>query len=190
MATWHLPSSSRLRRLGGVAIALVAIWLSLAGAPIGPGSPAEAQAPFAPFAGPWTRTLGSGYEGTSLTLTVARDGTGMIDFSVRRLCDDTTRPACPEGGPPTSIEVFAGHVLIAFSEVRQSTAYGQVIDTDNPNLLAVGEHVWLTVVPGDVALLTRLKLTRQEAWYFCGMNAGPGRNAPPGFTENLPCGGS
>lgn len=118
-----------------------------------------------------------------MTLSVAPNGAGTFEWTIRAWCDETTRPACPE---PQELEVFTGQVHIRFTEIRESTAYGTVIATDDAALFSLEEPVWLTLLPSGMAILTRVPITRQQGWIFCGPNLGPAY--PPGFLEGIPCG--
>ena len=180
-ATFSLISGRWPRAALALLIAL-ATGLTLSGGPTGPATPAFAQGNFARFAGPWFRHEG-GLDGTSMTLTVAPNGSGVFEWSIHGFCDDTTRPSCAE---PQVVEFFAGQAAISFTSIRESTAYGTVVATDDARLFAVGEPVWLTLLPSGMAILSRVPIMRQQGWIFCGPNMGS--DYPPGFLEGIPCG--
>jgi hypothetical protein len=136
-----------------------------------PPQPTEAPLPdFSPFAKNWGR------HGFGMTVTASGEATAS--WRVYKWCSDDPIPPCDE---MTDSEIHSGgHATLVFDRVVGETAYGRVLETNEPELLSA--QVSLTLQPYDMALL-------ESAGYsmtLCGPNFW--QEAPESLRQESPCG--
>jgi hypothetical protein len=111
-------------------------------------------------------------------MTVTASGEATASWRVYKWCSDDPTPPCDD---MTDSEIHdGGHATLIFDSVSGSTAYGQVLETNDPGLLS--GDVTLTLQPYDMALL-------ESAGYsmtLCGPNFW--QEAPESLRQESPCG--
>lgn len=132
---------------------------------------AHAEPPLQPFAGDWDRH--------GFGLTVADDGSSHAAWRIYVWCDQ---------GPPPCDSIENGNYLrsggqadIAFSNVTDQDAEGEVLNTTDPSGLDVGP-VTLSLMPYDMASLRQ----GDHEIVLCGVNFSA--EAPEDLASTYPCG--
>jgi len=136
-----------------------------------PPQPTEAPLPdFSPFAEGWGR------HGFGMTVTASGEATAS--WRVYKWCSDDPTPPCDE---MTDSEIHSGgHATLIFDRVVGETAYGRVLETNEPDLLSA--QVSLTLQPYDMAVLE----TNGSPMTLCGPNFW--QEAPESLRQESPCG--
>ena len=136
-----------------------------------PPQPTEAPLPdFSPFAKNWGR------HGFGMTVTASGEATAS--WRVYKWCSDDPTPPCDE---MTDSEIHSGgHATLVFDRVVGETAYGRVLETNEPDLLSA--QVSLTLQPYDMAVLE----TNGSLMTLCGPNFW--QEAPESLRQESPCG--
>lgn len=136
-----------------------------------PPEPAEPPAPdFSPFAKDWGR------HGFGMTVTASGEATAS--WRVYKWCSDDPTPPCDD---MTGNEIHnGGHATLVFESVVGETAFGRVLETNEPDLLSA--DVSLTLQPYDMALLE----SAGDSMTLCGPNFWD--EAPESLRQESPCG--
>jgi len=136
-----------------------------------PPQPTELPLPdFSPFAENWGR------HGFGMTVTASGEATAS--WRVYKWCSDDPTPPCDD---MTDSEIHnGGHATLVFDRVVGDTAYGRVLETNEPDLLSA--QVSLTLQPYDMAVLE----TDGSPMTLCGPNFW--QEAPESLRQESPCG--
>jgi len=136
-----------------------------------PPKPTEQPLPdFSPFAQGWGR------HGFGMTVTASGEATAS--WRVYKWCSDDPTPPCDD---MTDSEIHdGGHATLLFDRIVGETAYGRVLETNDPSLLSA--DVSLTLQPYDMALLE----TNGSPMTLCGPDFW--QEAPESLRQESPCG--
>jgi hypothetical protein len=136
-----------------------------------PPRPTEHPLPdFSPFAKGWGR------HGFGITVTTSGEATAS--WRVYKWCSDDPTPPCDD---MTDSEIQSGgSATLIFDSVVGETAYGRVLETNDPDLLSA--QVSLTLQPYDMAVLE----TNGSSMTLCGPNFW--EEAPESLQQEFPCG--
>ena len=139
--------------------------------PIAPAPTEPPQAPdFTAFAKDWGRH--------GFGMTVAPNGEATVGWRVYKWCSDDPTPPCD--AMVDSDIISGGHATIVFERVEGSTAYGRVVDSNDPQLL--DDAVSLTLKEYGMAVLEQ----DSSSIELCGPNYW--QEAPDWLKETWPCG--